>query len=173
MKITLDRAKLLPFSLTLVIIALDQTIKSIIVKNWPIEGTFIHDLFGNGLVQFWHVRNRAIAFSLGYNLPDSVRPILFVVLPVIVLVILLWYYFASSNFLTIQRWAIAGILGGGLGNIIDRIFRQAGVVDYVSVKFYGIFGWDRWPTFNLADSSVVICCIILLVSIIINSGKEA
>ena len=173
MKFVIDRAKLLPFTLTLVIIFLDQAIKLWIVKNWPREGTFIKDVFGNELLQIYHVRNRAIAFSLGHNLPDSVRPILFIILPVIVLCLLLWYYFSSSQFLPSQRWAIAGIVGGGMGNIIDRIFRRDGVVDYVSVKFYGIFGWERWPTFNLADASVVVCCLFLLVSIILSSGKEA
>ncbi|MCL2832446.1 MAG: signal peptidase II [Treponema sp.] len=173
MKILADRMKLLPFTLTLAIIIVDQAIKSWIVNKWPIEGTFIRDLFGNGFLQFYHVRNRAIAFSLGYNLPDSVRPVLFIILPIIVLCLLLWYYFSSAFFTGLQRWAIAGIVGGGMGNIIDRIFRTDGVVDYVSVRFYGIFGWDRWPTFNVADSSVVVCCIILLISIIFTSQKEA
>ena len=177
MKIVFNKAKLLPFTLTAFIISLDQLVKYIIVKNWPIEPpynwTFIHDLFGNGLVQFIHVRNRAIAFSLGHNLPDVIKPVVFIVLPVIVLGLLLWYYARSPHFLTLQRWAVAGIIGGGLGNIIDRIFRPDGVVDYVSVKFFGIFGWDRWPTFNIADASVVVCCLILLATIIFTSGKEA
>jgi signal peptidase II len=171
MKFILEKAKIIPFSLTAVIIVLDQLVKSFIVKNWPLEGTFINDLFGNGLVQFYHVRNRAIAFSLGHNFPEAIRPVLFIVLPVIVLVLLLCYYFKSSDFLPVQRWAVAGIVGGGMGNIIDRIFRKDGVVDYVSVKFFGIFGWERWPTFNIADASVVVSCLLLLVTIIF-FGKD-
>lgn len=176
MKIIFDRARMLPFSLSVVIIALDQLVKSFIVKNWPVEGTPIWPLeegvlIRDAFLQFWHVRNRAIAFSIGQNLPDAIRPALFIVLPVIVLIGLLWYHFKSPNFLPIQRWAIAGIVGGGLGNIIDRIFRKDGVVDYVSVKFFGIFGWARWPTFNIADASVVVCCLILLVTMIF-FGKD-
>jgi signal peptidase II len=83
----------------------------------------------------------------------------------------LWYYFKSDEFTKLQRWAAAGIIGGGLGNIIDRIFRPAGVVDFVSVKFYGLLGFERWPTFNVADSSVVVCCIILLFSILLAPQK--
>jgi len=45
------------------------------------------------------------------------------------------------------------------------------VVDFVSVKIYGLFGMDRWPTFNVADSSVVICCILLFISILITPQK--
>ena len=173
MKIVFDRAKLLPFSLTFGIIFLDQFVKALIVRNWPNEGTFIADVFGNEFLMFFHVRNRAIAFSLGQNLPEGIKPVIFVVLPVIVLCLLLWYYITSTQFIGIQKWAVTGILGGGIGNIIDRIFRKDGVVDYVSVKFYGIFGWERWPTFNIADASVVVCCLILLATIIFTSGKEA
>jgi len=172
MKRVFDKAKLLPLTLTVGIIIADQLLKSFIVKNWPREGTFIKDLFGNGFLQFYHMRNKAIAFSLGQNLPDSLKPALFVVVPVIVLGFLLWYYFNSSQFTVSQRWAVAGIIGGGMGNIIDRIFRPDGVVDYVSVRFYGIFGMERWPTFNLADASVVVCCLFLLVTIIFTKDKN-
>lgn len=171
-KIVFDRPKCIPFILTALIIGADQAVKAFIVKNWPAEGSFIKDLFGNGIVQFYHVRNTAIAFSLGHNLPEVLRPALFIIAPVIVLGFLLWYYFSSGEFKPVQRWAVAGIIGGGAGNIIDRIFRPDGVVDYVSVKFYGIFGMERWPTFNIADASVVICGFILLVSIFINSRSE-
>jgi signal peptidase II len=176
MKTVFDRQKFLPFSLTVFLVLADQLVKNFIVRNWPVEGTFIRDLFSNGLIQFYHVRNKAVAFSLGHNLPDSIRPVLFIVLPVIVLGFLMWYYFTSLDFRISQRWAVAGILGGGAGNIIDRIFRPAGVVDYVSIKFFGIEGipvlsWDRWPTFNIADASVVVCCIILLVTILASSKE--
>jgi signal peptidase II len=171
MKIVFDKAKCLPFSLTLGIIALDQLVKLFIVKNWP-EGTFIKDLFGNDLVRFIHVRNKAIAFSLGQNLPEFLRTPFFVILPIVVLGLLLWYYFKTPSLCTSHRWAIAGIVGGGIGNIIDRIFRPDGVVDYVSVKFFGIFGWDYWPTFNIADASVVISCLFLLAVMIFGPKTE-
>ena len=173
MKIIFNKAAYLPFTLTIGVIALDQLVKSFIVKNWPREGTFIKDLFDNEIIQFYHVRNRVIAFSLGHNLPEFIKPVLFIVLPVIVLAFLLWYYFKTPDFILLQRWAVAGIIGGGTGNIIDRIFRPDGVVDYISVKFYGILGMERWPTFNIADASVVICCLILLVTIIFIKDKNA
>jgi signal peptidase II len=165
----LSKAKLLPFSLTALILLLDQGVKNFIVKNWPLEGSFIKDVFNNDVLYIFHVRNKAIAFSLGHNLPDNLRPLLFVVVPVIVLGFLVWYYFSSQDFSPLQRWAFAGIIGGGLGNIVDRIFRPGGVVDFISVKFYGIFGMERWPTFNIADSSVVICCILFFISIMAGS----
>jgi len=157
-----DLEYILPFSLTGFIIILDQITKAFVVARWPIQGTFISDVFNNDLLLLYHVRNKAIAFSIGDNIPSPYRFILFVIVPIAVLVFLTWYYFHTEEFSKPQRWAIAGILGGGIGNIIDRVFRPDGVVDFVSVKFYGLFGMERWPTFNVADASVVICSLFLL-----------
>jgi signal peptidase II len=166
------KGKLLPFSLTALIILLDQGVKSFIVGRWPREGSLIKDVFDNGLVYIVHVRNKAIAFSLGHNLPENLRPFLFILVPILVLAFLLWYYMRSQEFSTPQRWALAGIVGGGLGNIIDRIFRPDGVVDFISVKFFGLFWMERFPTFNIADSSVVVCCALFLITIITGSKKS-
>ena len=169
--IKFDKLRTVPLLLTGIIILFDQVTKSYIASKWPI-GSMINDVFNNGFLQIWHVRNKVIAFSLGQNVPDPVRPVLFIVLPLLVLCLLVWYYLSSDDFTRLQRWAVAGILGGGIGNILDRIFRPDGVVDFISVKFYGIFGFERWPTFNVADSSVVVCCILLFVTIIF-SPKNA
>ena len=166
------KKKLLPFSLTTLVIVLDQAVKGIIVAKWPLQGTFIADIFGNDFLILYHVRNKAIAFSIGHNVSEPVRVALFIIVPILVLVFLAWYYLKAADFSPVQRWAIAGILGGGIGNIIDRVFRRDGVVDFVSVKFYGLFGMQRWPTFNVADASVVVCCIILLITMFI-PRKEA
>jgi len=155
----------MPLSLTAFIILADQIVKAIIVKIKPDFG-LIKDVFNNDFLLIYHVRNKAIAFSLGNNFPDFIKPVTFVVIPILVLGFLMWYYFKSDEFTQIQRWAAAGIIGGGIGNIIDRIFRPDGVVDFVSVKIFGLFGMDRWPTFNIADSSVVVCCILLFVTIL-------
>jgi signal peptidase II len=167
----LEKERVLPLSLTAIIILADQLTKALIVKFSPGMG-LIKDVFNNGFLWIYHARNKAIAFSLGDGFPDPVKKIAFVIVPIFVLGFLLWYYFKSDDFTKIQRWAAAGIIGGGLGNIIDRIFRTDGVVDFISVKFYGFLGFDRWPTFNLADSSVVVCCILLFVSIFISSRKK-
>jgi signal peptidase II len=167
----LEKEKLLPMSLAAIIITVDQIIKAVIVKLKP-EFGLIKDVFNNDFLWIYHVRNKAIAFSLGEQFPDPVKRVLFVVLPILVLGFLLFYYFRSNEFTKLQRWAAAGIIGGGIGNIIDRVFRTDGVVDFISVRFYGLFGFERWPTFNIADSSVVICCILLFVSVFVSSVKK-
>lgn len=166
-----NKERALPFILTGIIILADQITKFIIVRNWPRPGTIIKDVFDNDFLRIVHVRNPTIAFSLGRNIPDSARPVLFIVVPLLVLGFLLWYYLKSNDFTRLQRWATAGIIGGGIGNILDRIIRSEGVVDFIDIKIYGLFGLQRWPVFNIADSSVVVCCIILFVTILFSSKK--
>ncbi len=156
-----EKTKLLlkPFLLTAAIILLDQVTKHIIVRTVP-----LHTVGANVIGDFFrivHVRNLGIAFSIGRSAASEARSILFTLLPIVLMAVLIIYYFRTREFTRAQRWAIAGIVGGGFGNIIDRIFRPLGVVDFLDFKFYGLFGLERWPTFNVADMSVVICGILL------------
>lgn len=164
------RTKLLPFSLFGVAVVLDQLTKELIVRAFPKEGSFISDVFGNDLLWIIHQRNKAIAFSIGDGLPDAARTVLFIAIPLVVLAALIVYYFRTDEFTAAQRWAVTAILGGGIGNLIDRIFRPDGVVDFVSVKFFGLFGLERWPTFNVADSCVVCGGILLFLSVLLAPG---
>jgi len=63
-------------------------------------------------------------------------------------------------------------LGGGIGNLIDRIFRSFRVVDFISVKVYGFLGFERWPTFNVADASLVVSGILLAALLLFDKGDD-
>ena len=165
--------KTLPFLLTALIVLTDQTTKAFIALKWPEVGVFIKDVFGNDFLWIIHVRNKAIAFSIGQGIPDSLRMVLFILLPALVLAVLVLYYFRTDTFTSVQRWAVAGIIGGGIGNLIDRVFRPDGVVDFISVNFYGLLGLSRWPTFNVADSSVVVCGILLSLSVLFAGERKS
>lgn len=156
--------KIVPLILMVLVIALDQLTKYLIVKNIPLN-TIGAQFFGDFL-RIIHVSNPGIAFSIGHGWSLTVRSILFRAVPLIVLIIVLGVYFRNDDFTKLQRWAITGIVGGGFGNLIDRFFRAEGVVDFIDVKFYGLFGLERWPTFNVADSAVVVCGILLIISFI-------
>lgn len=164
------KAKLLPISLTLLIVLLDQFTKYLVVKNIPLY-TIGKEFFGDFL-RIVHVSNTGVAFSVGASWSENLRHILFCVLPVIVIVIVFIVYFRNNEWTKLQNWVIMGILGGGIGNLIDRIFRAEGVVDFIDVKFYGLFGLERWPTFNIADSAIIVCGAILIISFIISICKE-
>lgn len=156
--------KIVPLILMILVIALDQLTKYLIVKNIPLN-TIGAEFFGDFL-RIIHVSNPGIAFSIGHGWSLSARAVLFRVVPLVVLIIVLGIYFRNDDFNSLQRWAISGIVGGGFGNLIDRFFRSEGVVDFIDVKFYGFFGLERWPTFNVADSAVVVCGILLIISFI-------
>lgn len=154
--------KLIPLILMIFVIILDQLTKYLIVKSIPIN-TIGAQFFGDFL-RVIHVSNPGIAFSIGHGWSLAARGILFRAVPLVVLIIVLGVYFRNDDFTKLQRWAIAGIVGGGFGNLIDRFFRSEGVVDFIDVKFYWLFGLERWPTFNIADSAVVVCGILLIIS---------
>ncbi|MDP3178801.1 MAG: signal peptidase II, partial [Spirochaetaceae bacterium] len=106
-------------------------------------------------------------------LPPILRSVALIVLPLALICVLLFYYFKHDDLAGLQRWLVCGIAGGGLGNLIDRIFRPQGVVDFLSFKFYGIFGYERWPTFNVADSAVVVSAILLAATTIAVDLRKA
>ena len=164
------KSKLLPLVLTVVVIVLDQITKALVCRFIPMNT--IGTQFLGDFLRIIHVRNPGVAFSFGARWPDAMRRLAFSIIPIIVLGIVLGVYFRNQDFTKLQRWAICGVVGGGFGNIIDRVFRPAGVVDFIDVKFYGLFGLERWPTFNVADSAVVVCGILLVVSFIISIAKE-
>jgi signal peptidase II len=58
-------------------------------------------------------------------------------------------------------------VGGGIGNLIDRILRPQGVVDFISVNMYGFLGMERFATFNIADSAITIGEILLILGFLI------
>ena len=163
------RERLLPFILAAAIIGADQIIKAVAVGALPLHQP--QEGIGD-LVRFTLVQNPAIGFSIGHNWPEGLRRVLFLILPLAVLVLIVSYYFRTNELSRGQRWLVCALIGGGLGNYVDRLFRPDGVVDFVDVKFFGIFGLNRWPTFNLADSTVVVASIILLITFFRDGLRE-
>lgn len=162
-----------PFILTLIIILLDQISKALVVAFIP-ENTILGEYLW-GYLRIWHVRNDAIAFSVGSGAPLLFKYVFFVILPIAVMVLVAYMIISKKGekeFSVLQHWLLAGILGGGIGNIIDRLFRHLRVVDFISTKMYGAFGMEWFPTYNIADASVVICGILLLLSFILEKKGE-
>ncbi len=164
------RVPLLPFVLSIAIIILDQATKNLVATairpgriGWRAFGDFL-----------WlvHQQNTGAAFSMGDSLAEPLRIVILILVPLALMIVLVVYYLKTDELSTVQRWALCGIVGGGLGNLVDRIWRPEGVIDFVSVKFYGLFGLERFPTFNVADSSIVVCGILLVVAGFFVSSPE-
>ena len=141
-------------SLTAVLLGtllLDQLSKWLVLEHLT-NGKVI-ELFWT--LQMRLVRNSGISFGKGSDLGQLVSIVVFVVI-----VILLRVGLNSKNPRTSVFYGL--IIGGALGNLCDRIFRSSdgflkgAVVDFID------FQW--WPVFNVADSAVVVGCLLLLVN---------
>jgi signal peptidase II len=139
---------MIPFWITVAIVtALDQWTKHIISHAFLLGES---RLFIPHIVYWTYVQNHSGAFGL-----FGTHTWLLVTMAVSVL-IAFWYSFRdlTSQPLTV-RIAFGGIVGGAIGNIIDR-FHHAYVVDFIDLRW--------WPVFNLADSCITVGIAILIVT---------
>ena len=135
-----------------VIVAADQWTKYLVVENIPL---FAYAKAIPGLFHFTYVQNTGAAFSALEGMQW-----LFVLIFVVLTVAILWEYFKKPlAFSTFERWCIAAIYGGGLGNMIDRV-RLGYVVDMIATEFID------FPVFNVADCFITCGCIAMMVSLV-------
>ena len=156
------------------LIGVDQISKALVckyIKIWDIGPAFF-----DGFIKIIHVRNKAAGFGLGSNLTGFLRIFFIFIVPIALMALLLYSLYESEKYklnTKLSKVSVCLIVAGGLGNLIDRIFRPRGVVDFIDIQFFpGVFSNDRWPTFNLADSMVVIGAILIVISSIIEAVKE-
>lgn len=109
-----------------------------------------------------YAENPGAAWGLFRSLPPHIRGPLFHVVSLGAVVFITWYFSRLNGRDPKERWALWGlplVLGGALGNYIDRIAR-AFVIDFLEAHWY-----DKaaWPSFNVADSAIVVGVGLLLV----------
>ncbi len=130
-------------------VVLDQVTKYLTVANIPLGESVS---FLPGILQLTYVRNDGAAFSSFQG-----RQGLFFLIFVVFTGIVLYEYFKKPmDFTRFERWCIAAIYAGGLGNMIDRL-RQGFVVDMLETVFM------EFPVFNVADCFITCGCALLMV----------
>ena len=130
------------------IVAADQLTKYLVLTHIPLYG---HVDVLPGVVGLTHVHNYGAAFSSFQGMQW-----LFAVIFLAFSVAIFWEYAKKSMpFTTFERWCIAAIYGGGLGNMIDRM-RFGYVVDMIETEFI------TFPVFNVADCFITCGCIALM-----------
>jgi len=139
----------LTFAIALFVVIVDQVSKLLAIRY--LEGQDPVKLLG-GLITLTFLRNSGAAFSFGTGFTFVFTGIAVVVSMVII---------RTSRRLGSLGWAIAlgGLLGGAVGNLIDRIFRppalfQGHVVDWITFPHFAVF--------NLADSAIVLSSILMV-----------
>ena len=144
-----------------ILIAIDQIIKLQISKNLYNSSMQIIE----GIVSLTYTENRGVAFGLWMN-----KKIILITVNIVILMIITHFIIAKKeevDKLTLISLPI--ILGGGFGNLIDRIFRGY-VIDYIDITQI-----IEYPVFNFADICVFIGVTLILIRIIIdiiNQRKE-
>lgn len=156
------QGKWLPLCGALAVLALDQLTKFWVTSLIPVGG--LGFTWGGDFFWLVHSRNTGILLSLGAAWPEWARITVFSVVPGLLLAAGAWYFWQETRLVRLQRWGLALLLAGGLGNETDRLFRPEGVVDFLSFNLYGWFGWQRFATFNLADLAMTVGVLLVLAS---------
>ncbi|MDY6914805.1 MAG: signal peptidase II [Candidatus Cloacimonadota bacterium] len=122
---------------------------------------------------FWitHVQNHGAAFGIS-PAHSGFNRVFFSVVTIVVLGLII-YLLRKTNIKT-ERVSYALIIGGAIGNLIDRIVLGS-VTDFLDFDFPNfiakIWGSTRWPVFNIADSAIVIAIIILIAQMVLVRNK--
>ncbi len=147
------KEKLYAFMIVILLLMVDQFSKLII--EWYFLSTPIHTSVAiTSFLNIVFVYNRGISFGLFHNGNALTSVVVFMLIISAVIFVFIWLLKAKN---TTERFALASILGGALGNIVDRIFRD-GVVDFID--FY-VQGW-HWPAFNCADAFIFIGAAVII-----------
>ncbi len=177
----MSRIYSLILSIGVFVLALDQWTKNLILEHFPREGDLTPWL---SWFHIHRVHNYGVAFGNLRNLPDGLRPVLLILLPIAILTGL-WYFYVRK----FQKKELLGpiamglVLGGAIGNLIDRL-RFGYVVDFVD-WFYPsnggcLPGFSKftpetchWAVFNVADSAISVAMVILIADSFLNPKDDA
>ena len=195
----MPRKYLLLLSVALGVIFLDQWTKYLVVRELttrfddkPTVGERLSSMYGeppptgfDGLhyrakryidvvpvFRLRYAENPGAAWGLFRSMPRNLREPLFHVVSIGAVVLISWYFSRLSGKDPRERWAYYGlplVLGGAIGNYIDRLAR-AFVIDFLEAHWY-----DKatWPSFNVADSAIVVGVGLLLIDAFVRKEKPA
>ena len=141
-----------------VVVAADQ-----LTKEWALgrlgDGEIIHVIW---TLQF----NLAFNTGMAFGKAQGLGPVIAVIATVVVVGLLVSLRRASSALSTV---AIGSVVGGAVGNLIDRVFRADGILDGSVVDFID-FQW--FPIFNVADIAINVGGILLVIGYLVDLRRE-
>ncbi|MBM7647201.1 signal peptidase II [Bacillus ectoiniformans] len=147
------------YVLALFVILLDQWTKWLIVKSMEIGDSV--EVIKDFLYISSH-RNRGAAWGMLEG-----QFWLFYLITVAVVIGIVYYMQTQAKHNPLMQSALALLLGGAIGNFIDRLFRKE-VVDFINTY---IFSYD-FPIFNIADAALTIGVVLLMIAMFIEERKE-
>jgi len=148
----------------LLVVLVDQ-----VSKSWIVQGFQFHEIrvVIEGVFELTHARNSGGVWGLGQGLPVAARTAIFLALPSLITLAAIWYSLALPLHDRLRHFSIALVVGGAIGNLIDRL-RLGQVIDFL------VFHWKDhyWPAFNLADSAICVGIAILMIRTIFEGETD-
>jgi len=133
-------------------------------KRWASQALAFHEPVRviDDIVRFTYTRNSGIAFGMfaGQSFP-------FYIFSIVASLAVVWLWSRHPRLPLPRQWSLALILGGAIGNLIDRV-RHGEVVDFILLAWRG----HEFPVFNLADVSVT-CGVLLFAMVWTHEPHEA
>jgi len=157
-------------ALSALIVLFDQLTKWAILK-WVQYGD--PPIPVNAFLQLTHRRNPGAAFSFLANAGGWQRWFFIALAVAVSAVIAVWIWRLRTAGQTMLTAGLALVLGGALGNVIDRI-RLGYVIDFIEVpNYFGFLIGGTWfPAFNVADSAITVGAVLLIVDALFISGRQ-
>jgi signal peptidase II len=151
----------------IVIVAADQLTKWAIV-----EWVALYDKVPlNSFVNLTHQRNPGAAFSFLADAGGWQRWFFVTLAAGVSGVIAVWLWRIRDQGQAVLGAGLALVLGGAVGNLIDRIMLGY-VVDFIQVRFAGVPFFDPFPSFNVADAGITVGAALLIIDALFFSGRE-
>jgi signal peptidase II len=116
----------------------------------------------DGFFYLTHVRNPGAAFGLFTDAPATIRLTLFIGITLVAIAMIISFYRKLAPGDRFSALSLGLILGGAIGNLVDRVFRGE-VVDFLHFRLWGGY---QWPDFNLADSFIVVGVAFLVIELL-------
>jgi signal peptidase II len=121
-----------------------------------------------GLVRIEYLENPGVTLGLGADLPVVVRQLVFVVAVGVLLLAIVTFALRGRNLSVLQVTGLAIVAAGGIGNVIDRLFNNGAVIDFIS---FGV-GEVRTGVMNVADVAVFGGMALILLSTHARFGRK-
>lgn len=149
--------------LSLAVVVADQWSKWLVERYLPLHRPM--EIIP-GLLNFTHVKNTGVAFGMFAANGSSTGTAVLTILGLIALTVVGVYFWHTSKQDTLMLTSLSLILGGAVGNLMDRI-AAGSVTDFVDAYL----GTYHWHTFNVADSAITIGICLMALEILLG-GKE-
>ena len=145
------------FIIAAVIVGLDQFFKYMVISNISLTDTVE---FIKGIINFVYVKNTGAAFGIFAG-----KTYILSIVSVLVCAALILFMIKNKNKSTILSLSLSMVLGGAIGNLIDRIVRGY-VIDYIEPMFID------FPVINFADVAITVGAFLLVIYVIFFDGKK-